>query len=236
MNESDLERELKLRPRDPAFLDVLARADSLGAFRVAGRRRELQHNGFFDSASRALSKARLGFRRRTIQGQSLATWTLKAGGSQLRGISTRTEIELQLDPDMPPVLAIDALRQAARQRGAAALAEELGDALAVGGLPLARPFLETETERTILDLEEPDRGWRVELALDRVRLLGHAYTELEIEAELKQGDDAALDAARAAIAALGPSDDSEGSKLSRAQAHVNVCPGCTPGSDHPATR
>ena len=229
MNDN-LERELKLVPLDPALLDRLAAVERLGEFSVAGRRRELQRNSFFDSSSRALSEARLSFRRRTIEGQSLATWTLKAGSelSQIRGVSTRTEIELQLDPDMPPVLAIDALRQAARQRGALALAEELGDALAVGGLPLATPFLETstETERTILDLEAAERGWRVELALDRVRLVGHAYAELEIEAELKRGDEAALEAAREAIAALGPTRESEGSKLSRALAHVASCTGC----------
>ena len=37
---------------------------------------------------------------------------------------------------------------------------------------------------------------QVEMALDRVRLIGHTYSELEIEVELKRGDEAALDAAR----------------------------------------
>src|SRR5207244_312508 len=116
--------------------------------RVTDRRREVQLNDFFDSRSRALSKARLGFRRRTIDGRPLATWTIKADTKLTRGVATRSEIELQLDPHMAPALAIGALRQAAQQRGAAALAEELGDALAVGGLPLAQPFLETSTDRT----------------------------------------------------------------------------------------
>jgi inorganic triphosphatase YgiF len=224
----NLERELKLRPDEPALLDRLSGVVRLGPFTVTGRRHEVQRNSFFDSSSGALSTAKVGFRRRTIQGQALATWSLKAGGETgaVRGVATRTEIELQLDPDMAPVLALAALRQAARQRGAVALAEELGDALAVGGLPLARPFLETETERTILDLAAADRGWRVELALDSVQLVGHAYAELEIEAELKQGDDAALEAAREAITAIGPTHESEGSKLSRAMAHVAACAGC----------
>lgn len=226
MSDDNLERELKLRPDEPALLDRLAAVDRLGPFSVTGRRREVQLNSFFDSASRALRKARVSFRRRTIQGEPLATWTIKGEGKHARGVSTRTEIELHLDPDMAPVLAVDALRQAARQRGAAALAEELGDALAVGGLPLARPYLETETERTILDLEAADHAWSVELALDRVRLVGHGYAELEIEAELKRGDDAALEAVREAIAAVGPTHESEGSKLSRALAHVAACNGC----------
>jgi len=227
MTDDNLERELKLRPAEPALLDQLAAVDRLGPFRVTGRRREVQRNSFFDSASRALSQARVSFRRRTLQGEPLATWTVKGEGRHARGVSTRTEIELHLDPDTAPVLAVDALRQAARQRGATALAEELGDALAVGGLPLANPYLEIETERTILDLDAADRDWSVELALDRVQLVGHGYAELEIEAELKRGDDAALDAVREAITELGATYESAGSKLSRALAHVAACNGCS---------
>ncbi|MDQ6670268.1 MAG: CYTH domain-containing protein [Chloroflexota bacterium] len=225
MNDS-VERELKLRPVDPALLDRLAAVERLGAFRVAGHRHQLQRNSFFDSASRALSKARLGFRRRSIQGQSLAVWSLKGSGNHVRGVASRTEIEVNLDAATPPAVALEAVRQAARQRGASALAQAVADALAVGGPPLGTPFLETETDRTILDLELTEQSWSVELALDRVGLLGHAYAELEIEAELKQGDEAALEAAREAIAALGPSQESYGSKLSRAMAHLAVCAGC----------
>ena len=108
MSDDNLERELKLRPDEPAMLDRLAAVDRLGPFSVTGRRHEVQRNSFFDSSSRALSKARVSFRRRTIQGEPLATWTLKGGGNQARGVSTRTEIELHLDPDMAPALAIDA--------------------------------------------------------------------------------------------------------------------------------
>jgi inorganic triphosphatase YgiF len=224
------ERELKLRPLEPAMLERLAAAERFGEFSVYGRRRELQRNSFFDTSSHALSKARLGFRRRTIEGQSLATWTLKADSVLLRGVATRTEIELQLDPDMAPALALGALRQAAAQRGAAALAEELADALADGGLPLAMPFLEMETERNILDLEAAASGWSIELALDRVRLIGHKYAEFEIEAELKKGDEAALESARAAIEEFGPVENSIGGKLSRALAHLATCDSAGTGS------
>ena len=118
MNDPNLERELKLRPDEPALLDRLAAVERLGEFRVAGRRREIQRNSFFDSSSRALSKARVSFRRRTVQGESLATWTIKGGGMQAHGVSTRDrDRPLHLDPHMAPgKLAIDALRQAARQR------------------------------------------------------------------------------------------------------------------------
>ena len=220
---SDIERELKLVPLDPQLLDTLASVDHLGEFVATSRRRELQRNSFFDTASRTLATARVGFRRRTIEGHTLAAWTLKADGEKLRGVMSRAEIELHLDADMPPALAIGALRQAAQQRGARELAEDVGDALAVGGLPRKDPYLETETDRRIVDLEIATRGWSVELALDRVQVAGHAYSEIEIEAELKRGDDAALEAVRSAIEALGEVRESDGSKLSRAIAHVQNC-------------
>jgi inorganic triphosphatase YgiF len=220
---NDVERELKLAPEDPALLDVLAAQMGFGELVVAGRRREVQHNSFFDTSSRTLSSARVGFRRRVVEGQPLATWSLKSSAEVLRGVATRSEIELQLDADLAPVLALGALRQAARTRGATALAEEVGDALRGGGLPLAKPFLDMQTQRTILDLEAAARGWSVELALDRVSLPGHDYAELEIEAELKHGDEAALDMARQSIEALGKVQESEGTKLSRAMAHIAAC-------------
>jgi inorganic triphosphatase YgiF len=218
-----IERELKLVPADAGLLDRLAAVDRLGGLHATGGRREVQRNSFFDTTSRALSRSRVGFRRRCVEGQRLATWTLKGDTDLVGGVATRSEIELQLDRDMPPALAVGTLRDAARSRGAPALAEAVGDALASGGLPLARPFLEMETERAIVDLEAPERGWCVELALDRVRLVGHAYYEVEIEAELKRGDIAALEAVRDAIASLGEVRASEGSKLSRAISHLQTC-------------
>ena len=226
--ESDLERELKLVPADAGLLDRLAGLDQLGPFRVTGRHREEQRNSFFDSPARAFETARLGFRRRVIEGQRLATWTLKGEGSVASGVASRPEIELQLSSEMPPALVIGTLEQAARQRGAPVLAEQVADALASGGLPLARPVLETVTDRRVLDLEASERGWRAELALDRVHLVGHTYAEMEIEVELRRGDEATLAAARRAIEALGAVHDSRGSKLSRALAHARSCACRTP--------
>lgn len=222
MNDNH-ERELKLVPVDEGLLDRLAAVDRLGEFEVRGRRYELQRNSFFDTASRALGRARIGFRRRTIAGAPLATWTLKADSQLVGGVTTRLEIELQLDADMPPALAVGVLRDAARSRGAAALAEAVTDALRSDGPPLARPFVEMETDRRIVDLEAPARGWKVELALDRMRLVGHDYADIEIEAELKRGDLGALEAVRQAIASLGEVRPSEGSKLSRALRHLERC-------------
>ena len=219
MNDN-IERELKLVPLEPELLNRLASVERLGTFRVRGKRHELQRNSFFDTPTRSLGSARIGFRRRTVSGRRQAVWTLKADGELVGGLATRSEIELELDRDLPPGLAIGALADTARSRGAVPLAEEVHDALSAGGLPLATPMLETETDRTILDLEEPEHGWAVELALDRMRLIGHDYADLEIEAELKFGDTQALDVVRQAIEAIGEVRESRQSKLSRALAHL----------------
>src|SRR5437763_556269 len=155
----NIEQELKLVPEAEAFLDELARADHLGPFRVTGRHREMQRNSFFDSPSRTLSQAHVGFRRRTIDGQPLAAWTIKGESDQVGGVASRAEIELHLESDLAPALALNTLRAAARSRGAAALADGVDDALASGGPPLSQPFLETATDRQVLALELPDGGW-----------------------------------------------------------------------------
>ena len=219
MNDN-IERELKLVPVEPGLLDRLANVERLGPFEVRARRHELQRNSFFDTPSRTLGAARVGFRRRSVADQRLAVWTLKADGQLVRGMATRSEIELQLEPDLAPALAIGALIDAARSRGAGALAETVQDALSAGGPLLATPFVETETDRTILDLVEPRQGWAVELALDHMRLIGHDYADLEIEAELKRGDTQALESVRQAIEELGAVRESVGSKLSRALAQL----------------
>jgi inorganic triphosphatase YgiF len=216
-----IELELKLVPVDAALLDTLARVDRLGPFVAQGRRRELQRNSFFDSPSRGLGREHVGFRRRSVPGERFARWTIKGDAKNVGGLASRAEIELQLDPETPPAMALSTLRAAARSRGAVALAEAVDAAVNSGGLPLARPLLETETDRGIVDLITPDSA--IELALDHMRILGHQYEEFEIEAELKRGDERALAAVRAAIEAVGGVRDSRGTKLSRAIAHIQAC-------------
>jgi inorganic triphosphatase YgiF len=218
-----VERELKLVPDDEALLDKLALVERLGAFEVRGRGRELQHNSFFDTGNHALRQAQVGFRRRSIEGQALAKWTIKGDAKQIGAVANRSEIELELDAETPPSLALAALRDAATSRGAGALAQAVAEALSAGGQPQAKPFLETRTDRRIVNLEAPARDWRVELALDRMEVVGHSYREVEIEAELKGGDEAALSEIQSAIKAFGDVRDSKGSKLGRAQAHVENC-------------
>jgi inorganic triphosphatase YgiF len=218
---SMFERELKLEPLEPDLLDRLATLDRLGSFRVVDRRTELQRNSFFDSRGGALGAARLALRRRCVPGCAMATWTLKGEGALDRGIASRPEIEVQLSADMPPAMVLGTLVQAARERGATALAEETADAL-VGSAPiLARPFLESQTLRRVLDLRDDQAGVELELALDQVKLVDHpSFTEQEIEVELRRGDESVLEQARKAITALGQVRDGRGSKLSRALDHV----------------
>jgi inorganic triphosphatase YgiF len=218
---SSVERELKLVPLDADLLQRLADLKQLGPFAVSGRRRERQHNSFFDTRTNALRRARIGFRRRVVDRRPNATWTVKAEGDSARGVSSRPEVELQLSRLASPLEVLDLLQQAARERGAAALADQLAHALSDGSAPLPRPYLETDTDRWVLDLSAPERGWEAELALDQVGLVGHArYEDREIEVELKRGDEAALEAARRAIEALGAVRESDGSKLSRALDYI----------------
>jgi inorganic triphosphatase YgiF len=203
------EVELKLTPREEELLDRLAEVDRLGPFEVVGRRRERQRNSFFDTTSGGLRNARIGFRRRVIEGERQAVWTIKGESAWAKGVASRAEVELHLGADMPPALALQALRQ----RAPKPFSEQIGDALADGTLPLAEPYLEMATDRRIVDLRS-ERS-QLELALDRVTMPGRDFSEVEIEVELKRGDQAELDEARRAIEALGEVHESVGSKLSR---------------------
>ncbi len=216
-----IERELKLIPEDATLLERLREVDRLGPFGVAARHYESQRNAFFDTPSGALGLARLAFRRRTISGRRLATWSLKGAGTLVGGLAERAEVEVDLEAETAPAIVVGVLGQAARERGSVDLADRLADALVAASPPLPKPFLEMETNRHILDLEARAEEWDVELALDRVRLVNHpGFEEQEIEAELRRGDLGALEAARLAILALGTVRPAARSKLERALAHV----------------
>ena len=220
-----VERELKLVPAEEGLLDELEAVDRLGPLLVVHRRRVRQRNAYFETPTGALGAARLAFRRRVDDGARLATWTLKGEGQVSGGVASRPEVEVVLDAETPPMLALSVLRETARGRGAAALAEQLADALVGSPPPLVTPMFELDADRRLADLEAPAFGWRLELALDRVRLVGFpAYLDLEIEVELNRGGDSALAAARAAIEDVGRVASSPGTKLSRALAYRRAQP------------
>src|SRR5262249_54220297 len=128
------ERELKLVPEHAEMLDELAQVERLGPFVARGRRRELQRNSFYDSAAHGLEQVHVGFRRRRVEGQPRATWTIKGDSSHIGGVATRSEIELSLDADLAPGLALTALRDEARTHGAATLASAVDNAMSHGPL------------------------------------------------------------------------------------------------------
>ncbi|HEY2594746.1 MAG TPA: hypothetical protein VGK33_12675, partial [Chloroflexota bacterium] len=88
--DTTVERELKLVPDDAALMDTLAQVDRLGPFQARGRRHELQHNRFFDSAAGGLAVAQVGFRSRSVDGEPLATWTIKGESRHMAGVASRT--------------------------------------------------------------------------------------------------------------------------------------------------
>lgn len=218
-----IERELKLRPADESLLDALESLGRLGPFAVVQRRAVRQRTAYLDTRTGALQTARIAFRRRVSDGAALATWTLKAEGLVSGSVASRPEIEVALDEDTPPPIALSVLEQAARSRGAADLAEQVHDALAGSPPPSRIPVVELDADRRLADLIAAEPGWQVELALDRVRIVGIPdYLDLEVEVELKSGDDATLEAAEAAIARIGPVTPSPSSKLSRALAYLGA--------------
>ena len=214
-----LERELKLVPDSPELLDTLAAVERLGPFEARGRRTELQRNSFFDSASGSLAAARVGFRGRSIAGQPLATWSIKGAASHVSGVASRRKSSCNFRRD-GSVLALERLVDAARSRGARCWPGpwKLGwRRVPCAALP--RDGNGPTHRRPGGAVARLGGG----AALDRMRSSGHDYAEIEIEAELKRGDEAALDAVRAAIEALGLVHESLGSKLSPATAHVAGC-------------
>ena len=212
-----MERELKLRPASDEVLDRLEAVDQLGPLQAIHRRREPQRNAYFDTPDRALARAHVSLRRRTIDGQADAIWTVKGPSQRANGVSSRPEIEVTLEAATPLPLAVELLSRAAAERGAPLIAEALRHA---PELP-DRPMLELVTDRRLADLVQPGHAGHAELALDRVALVDHdEYADREIEVELKQGEEQLLSTARTAIEALGEVYESDGSKLSRALAYL----------------
>lgn len=214
-----VELEMKLVPADPALLDRLAARDQIGSFAVVDRRREEQRNAFFDTPDGALGAARLAFRRRDVDDEDQATWTLKGPGSIEDGLSRRPEVEALLPSATPPALALGRVLDLARTRGALELARLADRALCDANPLRSSPFLEFATDRTVLILADAARGWTLELALDRMRMpRWPEVLDLEIEVELKQGAEVALEELRAAIEALGTVRPARQTKLARARA------------------
>jgi len=118
----DVERELKLVPDDPGLLDRLAAQNQFGELLVAGRRTRCS------ATASSIPRARTGHEASGLspphgRGPADGHLVAEVGRQSPARRDHRSEIEVQLDADMAPMLALSTLRQVASQRGAAALAE-----------------------------------------------------------------------------------------------------------------
>jgi len=111
----DVERELKLVPDDPGLLDRLAAQNNSAncSWREGGTR--------CSATASSIPRARTGHEASGLspphgRGPADGHWSLKSDAKSSRGVTTRSEIEVQLDADMAPMLALSTLRQVASQR------------------------------------------------------------------------------------------------------------------------
>jgi inorganic triphosphatase YgiF len=190
-----IEVELKYRVRDQDAAARLGALRTLGSLRVAGRPRQVQiEDRYLDTADGALARA--GYAARLRRGPRMTILSVKASSEAASALHRREELEgpadLSLDPHAWPSSAARSL-----------VLEHAGDA----------PLLETTTVRQLRhartfagDALEVVAGGRM---IDRF---------LELEVELKSGDERGL----AGIAAVLGADDAlepvTTSKLERALA------------------
>jgi inorganic triphosphatase YgiF len=194
------EVELKLQPLQSKTLDDVWNLDRIGDFEVVSRHHLQLHNQYFDSTDNALDRAGGNLRWRTIVGASEAELTYK-GPSQVRnGVFRRLEITALLPSDVDPLSVQPTPRPVEIARRATA-----------------------ELTRTQMVLDDDRRSMRlvgdgaiVEVDLDISTMPGTTYLDLEIEAEMVDGNPSVLADLEAALASVGPVKRSAKGKRARA--------------------
>jgi CHAD domain-containing protein len=199
-----IEVELKYRVRDQEAAARLGALRTLGSLRVAGRPRQVQiEDRYLDTADAALARA--GYAARLRRGPRMTILSVKASSEAASALHRREELEgpadLSLDPHAWPSSAARSL-----------VLEHAGDA----------PLLETITIRQLRHARTfAGDALEVELSVDDVEVVagGRMIDRfLELEVELKSGDERGL----AGIAAVLGADDAlepvTTSKLDRALA------------------
>lgn len=204
MARDDFEVELKLQTDDEALLDRLWALEHLGTFDVVGRHRQRHHNVYFDSPDHALDRARGNLRWRTVAGSGQAELTYKGPAEVHNGVFRRQEVTVVLPSAVDP-LAITPPPQ------------PLAIALAITA-NLAPTELILETDRRGLQLVSAHA--RVELDIDITTMPTTAYRDLEIEAELAEGDPDVLTELEAVIGQLGPVRRAQKGKRARGWAYL----------------
>lgn len=199
-----IEVELKYRVRDPEAAARLGALRTLGSLRVVGRPRQVQvEDRYLDTADGALARA--GYAVRLRRGPRMTILSVKASNEAASALHRREELEgpadLSLDPHAWPSSAARSL-----------VLEHAGDV----------PLIETVTIRQLRRARTfAGDALEVELSVDDVEIVagGRMIDRfLELEVELKSGDERGL----AEIAALLGADDAlepvTTSKLDRALA------------------
>jgi inorganic triphosphatase YgiF len=194
------EVELKLQPLHSRTLDDVWALDRIGDFEVVSRRRLQLHNCYFDSPDHALDRAGGNLRWRTIVGSSEAELTYKGPSEVHNGVFRRLEITAMLPSDVNP-LAVEPLPRPV----------ELARRVTARLMPTE---LVLEDDRRSMRLV--GHGATVELDLDISTMTNTSYLDLEIEAEMVEGDPSVLADLEAALASVGSVTRSVKGKRARA--------------------
>ena len=199
-----VEVELKYRVRDAEAAARLGALRTLGGLRVAGRPRQVQvEDRYLDTADGALSRA--GYAVRLRRGPRMTILSVKASNEAASALHRREELEgpadLSLDPHAWPSSPARAL-----------VLEHAGDS----------PLIEIVTIRQRRRARAfASDGLEVELSVDDVEIVAGGRTIdrfLELEVELKAGEESGLAALAAILEADAALEPVTTSKLERALA------------------
>lgn len=210
MTAEGVELELKYRVADAAGAARLAAARSFGPFRATGPARQLQvEDRYLDTADGALARA--GYAVRLRRGPTMTVLAVKSTTPARSALHRREELEgpadLSLDPHAWPSSPARAL-----------VLEHAGEA----------PLLELVTVRQLRRTRIlADDAAEIELSLDEVAVVASGRVVerfVELEAELRRGPAAALDALGEILAADPALAPATTSKLDRALAAAGLVP------------
>ncbi len=206
MTTRPVEVELKYLVTDAATAAWLLSAPSFGPF-VAGPAAPPAslEDRYLDSADGALRRA--GYAGRLRRSAAVTLVTLKSTATAAGPLQRREELEAEASPSLDP-------REWPASTPRTVVLDECGDGTLV-------ELVTIRQARTKRELTAP--GARVELSLDEVEVLtdGRVVDRFtELEAELRHGDEALLDALAAALAERPGLAAASGSKLERARAAV----------------
>jgi len=199
-----VEVELKYRVRDAEAAARLGALRTLGGLRVAGRPRQVQvEDRYLDTADGALSRA--GYAVRLRRGPRMTILSVKSSNEAASALHRREELEgpadLSLDPHAWPSSPARAL-----------VLEHAGDS----------PLIEVVTIRQLRRARAfASDGLEVELSVDDVEVVagGRMIDRfLELEVELKAGEESGLPALAAILEADAALEPVTTSKLERALA------------------